>query len=132
MAKEIWKRIENYPDYFVSNFGRIKSYRWGKRTSILIPMRTPEGYVAIYFYKDGCKRKSIKIHRLVAKVFIPNPENKRCVNHKDGNKSNNHIENLEWMTKSEDLKHAYKTGLKKYNLTNAHKALKIWRKNRVV
>ena len=57
------------------------------------------------------RKKYCLVHRLVANAFIPNPENKRCINHKDGNKKNNNINNLEWVSYSENMKHAYRTGL---------------------
>jgi len=128
MSIERWKQIKDYPDYFVSSYGRIKSHRWGNRKAVLKPMKHSNGYSCIYLYKDGEKRKSFKIHRLVAIAFIENKENKECVNHMDGNKKNNNVKNLEWATKSENLKHAYRKGLKSSNLINAHKSLKIWRK----
>jgi hypothetical protein len=93
--------------YFVSSLGRIKSMRTGK---ILSPLKTTTGYLQIQLSFGG-KMKQIKIHRLVAITFIPNPENKREVNHKDGNPLNNSVSNLEWVTRSENVKHAYDTGL---------------------
>lgn len=71
-----------------------------------------QNYYAVKLYKNKSK-KNIPIHKLVAKTFIENPENKPCVNHKDGNKLNNNVENLEWCTHSENTKHAYNMGLEK-------------------
>lgn len=68
------------------------------------------GYVYIFLMKDN-KSKNFRLHRLVAEAFIPNPENKLQVNHKDGNKLNNNINNLEWCNQSENEKHAYNKGL---------------------
>jgi hypothetical protein len=70
------------------------------------------GYPKVGLCKDK-KRTSHRVHRLVATAFIPNPENKKEVNHIDGNKANNHYSNLEWATHSENVKHAYDTGLTK-------------------
>lgn len=58
------------------------------------------------------KKKRLKIHRVVCEMFIPNPDNKPCINHKDGNKYNNHVSNLEWVTYQENTVHAFKTGLR--------------------
>ena len=70
------------------------------------------GYRKLSVYKDG-KSKSHTFHRIIAETLIPNPENKCCVNHKDGNKLNNNVDNLEWCTYSENSLHAYRIGLKK-------------------
>lgn len=75
------------------------------------PSVNEKGYLSVEFIKDG-KRKRFKVHRLVAMEFIPNPLNRTEINHIDGNKSNNSVENLEWSTRSDNLKHAYATGLR--------------------
>lgn len=77
------------------------------------------GY-AFYSFKLNLKTKSERVHRLVATAFIPNPLNLPCVNHKDGNKQNNHVNNLEWCTISDNLFHAYRTGLKKHVTGELH------------
>lgn len=98
---EIWKDVVGYEGlYQVSNYGRIKSLYNYKRngTNILTP-RYKHGYYQIGLRKNK-KRKWLAVHRLVAKAFIPNPENLPCVNHKDENKTNNCVYNLEWCTHS--------------------------------
>lgn len=104
---EVWKRIRGY-DYAVSNIGRIKSIervitmRNGQSRTIKETIKKPDlirGYLVVDLYKD-CKRRNFPIHRLVAKAFIPNPENLPQVNHKDEDKTNNRAENLEWCTVS--------------------------------
>jgi len=109
---EIWKDIKGYEGiYEVSNLGRVRSIpRNGtiNKTKILSP-------ALIHGYYSLCLRnKNKKMHRvsrLVAQAFIPNPENKPEVNHIDGNKKNNVVCNLEWNTASENMLHAFKTGL---------------------
>lgn len=109
---EIWKDVEGYEGlYQVSNKSRVRSF--AKYDSGIIMKQTKEGcgYLQIQFKKDG-KIKHYKVHRMVAKAFIPNPENKPFVNHINGIKTDNRIENLEWVTSSENLKHAHRIGLK--------------------
>ena len=89
---EIWKDIEGYEGlYQVSNEGRVRSVRNNK---ILKPSNLDK-YPIVIFSVDG-KRFGKRVHRLVAEAFIPNPQNLPCVNHKDENKTNNKVENLEW------------------------------------
>lgn len=110
-TQEIWKPIvECNGEYLVSNHGRVKSLKYGKER-ILKPFLFVNGYLGVDIRYSNKKRKIHKIHRLVAFSFIPNPENKGDVNHKDGNKRNNHILNLEWMTRSENIQHAWDNGL---------------------
>lgn len=117
--KEIWKKIPGFDDmYEVSNKGRVRSYHaadgtGGRRFNprVLTPVKNHINYLFVGLYDNG-EQKSKRINRLVAKAFLPNPKNKRFVNHKDGNKQNNEVTNLEWCTQSENELHAYKTGLK--------------------
>jgi hypothetical protein len=103
---EEWKDIEEYEGlYQVSTFGRVRSLnRYINNVfypgCILKPQKFRNGYLFV-----SLQRKTLSIHRLVAKAFIDNPNNKPEINHKDGNKTNNKIENLEWRTRSENLKH---------------------------
>ena len=108
--EEIWKETE-FPGYFVSNLGNLLG-RSGKPVKQQV---NEKGYYVYAMYPNGRKGgcKCVKIHKLVAKAFIPNPENKPQVNHIDGNKLNNNVENLEWCTNQENVIHAYKTGLAK-------------------
>lgn len=100
--EEIWKDIEGYEGlYQVSDLGRVKSFATSR---VLKPYRNKAGYLLVYLCKNG-KRKTHRIHRLVAQSFIPNPENKPEVNHLDENKTNNMVSNLEWSTRKENLNH---------------------------
>ena len=113
--EEIWKDIKGYEGlYQVSNLGRVKSlkYHRGSREQILKPKITKDGYYETALCHNK-KYKYIRTHRLVAMAFCKNPYNKLEVNHKDGNKLNNYADNLEWVTSSENHKHAYKIGLQK-------------------
>lgn len=94
MNKEIWKDVVGYEGlYQVSNLGRVKSlFRYKK---ILKQFEDNKGYLRVTLYKNN-KSKSIKVHKLVAEAFIPNPNNYDCINHKDENKTNNRVENLEF------------------------------------
>lgn len=103
----IWKNFED-TDYIVSNTGIIINTRTDK-TINQFPGGTG-GYMMVNIWHNKTNR-IIAVHRVVAETFIPNPLNKRTVNHIDGNKLNNFINNLEWSTYSENLKHAVDTGL---------------------
>lgn len=119
--KEAWKPVVGYETrYHVSNLGRVKSLGGVKRvcgngvqafSPRILKQSNAQGYKYVNLCNGSCKPK--KIHRLVADAFIPNPLNKKCINHIDGNKSNNTVSNLEWCNHSENLNHAYKTGLRK-------------------
>lgn len=98
---ETWKDIEGYEGlYQVSSWGRVKStYRGGK---ILKTDKLRNGYLRVTLSKDGMYKRYL-VHRLVAQAFIPNPQNKLQVNHIDEDKENNYVENLEWVTATENL-----------------------------
>lgn len=100
--KEIWKKIDGFENYEVSNLGNVR--RIGKERFLSI-FSLSKGYCGVQLCKDG-KSRAKKVHRLVAKAFIPNPENFPQVNHKDCDKKNNKADNLEWCTNKYNAKHA--------------------------
>lgn len=115
MEKEIWKEIEGYNGHYqVSNHGRIKSFKRNANGDILKTPANNRGYSQAYLCLPGIE-KSYNAHVIVAKTFLANPHSKPCVNHIDGNKRNNHINNLEWVTHKENTAHAFATGLNKAN-----------------
>lgn len=111
MSDEIWKDVIEFPELFmVSSHGRV----WSKRSSrILKQTKLKTGYLTIASKIGGRTGRNIckRVHRWAAEAFIPNPESKPFVNHKDGDKENNHIDNLEWCTAAENTSHAYSMGL---------------------
>jgi hypothetical protein len=120
-AMEVWKDIVGYEGmYQVSNYGNVKSLervvvrsngsKMYIKEKLLNKRLNDRGYIEIKLSKNG-KSGYAKLHRLVAQAFIPNPENKPQVNHKDTDKENNHVDNLEWNTHSENQKHAHANGL---------------------
>lgn len=119
----MYKDVEGYEGlYYVTESGDVHSHtrfvynpktgkeylRKGKRLSF---EKTKGGYLRVILSKNGVSRK-FSVHRLVAIAFIPNPENKPEVNHKDGNKENNQKDNLEWNTASENVVHAFENNLR--------------------
>lgn len=98
--------MKKYFDYTVYEDGTIV----GKLGSILNPTKTKAGYYVINLYVNK-KKKRMYVHRIVALCYIDNPENKATVNHKDGDKSNNSVKNLEWLTEIDNAKHAWSSGL---------------------
>ncbi len=122
---EVWKVIEDFPDYQVSNLGRIKSFKRYKEGKILIQRKNRHEYLSIDLWKNRNKITK-RVHRLQLLTFKPiDNSNIFQVNHIDGNKENNLLENLEWCTASENDKHAYRIGLKKSN----HKSINIGEKH---
>ena len=109
----IWKDVEGYEGlYLVSNDGRVKGT---KSKKVLKFSYSYNGYRRVKLYR-GAKGKTFMVHRLVANAFVLNPQNKPQVNHIDGNKQNNTVDNLEWVTQTENLVHAVRLGLIDTNL----------------
>ena len=106
-----WKKIDGYDNYSVSDDGRIRNDKSGR---IKATSHESKGrlYRQVGLYSNGIG-KTHSIHRLVAKAFIPNPNNMVEVNHKDGNPENNNADNLEWCTHKENIEHGWRTGLYK-------------------
>lgn len=122
--------INTHPKYSVDRNGIVKNSR-GKEKALQVD---DKGYFRVDLY-DGGVRTTKKVHRLVAEAFIPNPNNKPDINHIDGNKLNNSVDNLEWVTKSENMQHAFRIGLAKYHPTpgmRGHKNPNAGRKGRRV
>lgn len=109
LKDEIWKTVKEYPDYLVSNTGLVRSLK--KDGKILIQQLNRSGYLTVRLYEKG-KWRIFTVHKLVALAFIENSLNKPTVNHIDGIKTNNNVENLEWYTYSEQANHAIKTNLR--------------------
>jgi hypothetical protein len=119
---EIWKNIKGYENkYQISNFGNVKSLDYinnlgklkkGKKLKYRI---TEKGYNSAMLYNNGVQ-KCYRVHRLVAEAFIDNKNNKPFINHKDGNKLNNNIYNLEWCTHKENVQHAFLNNLNRYDI----------------
>ena len=137
MRTEIWKSISGYNDYYeVSDLGRIRSVtRKIERTNPLIPTQknlytykgklipfwiTPKGYCRCTLNIDGIKKNHL-VHQLVAKSFIDNAENKKQVNHINCIKTDNRLENLEWVTNYENHLHAVENGLLHYQKKDGYK-----------
>ena len=109
---EKWKDIPEYEGrYKISSLGRVKSYinNFGKKykTPKMLSISVNKGYCFVRLQKNGTVKNKL-VHRLVAQSFIPNPDNKKEVNHINGDKSDNRLDNLEWSTRSENISHMYK------------------------
>lgn len=109
-----WKPIKDFENYYINRNGEIKSTRAfkGTKTIILKSSLNNKGYKTITMIKNN-KIYTKTIHRLLMETFIPNPHNYKCINHKDGNKLNNSLDNLEWCDYGHNEKEAYRLGLKK-------------------
>lgn len=118
MLNEILKPIKDFENlYQVSNLGQVSNYR-----KVLKPFVNNSGYEVIDLKNNGSRKKFL-VHRLVAQAFIENPNGYKVVNHLDGNKHHNSVDNLEWCTNSMNILHARKIGLNPYNFPTKGKIL---------
>lgn len=132
---EVWKTVEGFENYEISNLGRVKiNLKYNKyrdyQHRLLNPSLDKDGYRRTTLTPFDKNKKTKRIHRLVAIAFIDNPLNKPCVNHKNGIKDDNRLSNLEWVTVSENNKHAYATGL--ITRTGENNALSVFTESQVL
>lgn len=108
MDRELWRWVVGYEGlYMVSSMGNIIAVPHDYKDGLwLRPRKTSKGYLSVSLYKDG-KYFKMLVHRAVAQAFIPNPNRLPQVNHIDGNKTNNNVNNLEWCTAQENIRHKY-------------------------
>lgn len=123
---EEWRLCPIYPSYEVSNLGRVRNSKQNPKrvkTGHIFKLNTStNGY---QYLTLSSPRVYALVHRLVAETFLPNPDGKPCVNHKDGNKTNNVVGNLEWVTWSENINHAITTGLLKHGAGESHSQVRF-------
>jgi hypothetical protein len=119
--EDIWKKIEGYNHYYVNKVGDIYS----EKSERLLTPRIKNGYVFVTLHTPDRKNKQVRVHRLVATAFIDNPENKPQVNHINANKLDNTLENLEWCTLEENIKHATKLSLSGEGYNTAKEIVRI-------
>lgn len=121
---ENWQSVNNYEGiYEISSYGRLRSLKFNRLRYFNLKA-DGWGYVIVVLHKKG-KREAVRFHRLVASHFIANPDNKKEVNHKDGNKLNNRVDNLEWVTPEENMKHAFSTKLNVPKKGEKHQGSKL-------
>lgn len=106
--EEILKPIQDFDDYYISNFGNVYSKKSGLLKKLIPALDGQKNYLLIGLSRNGQRHRKL-VHRLVAQAFIPNPHQLPEVNHRDKNKQNNHVSNLEWCTRKDNLADSYST-----------------------
>jgi len=124
MSDPVWASVNGYKNYDVSSRGVVLSRKTGRA---LYQTETKCGYLQVHLWNNGKCRNTL-VHRLVAEAFVPNPDRKPQVNHKNGDKSDNRADNLEWVTASENQRHRYGALGKKKTTWNVAAANDAWRK----
>jgi len=114
---EVWKTIHNFSKYEISNKGNVRSNTKHGKGLILTPSINGPGYYYVHILSDNGDYKNCQIHNLVANHFRPNPDNKKCVHHKDWDKLNNAADNLQWVTYSENRKYDFDKGVGNVNMS---------------
>lgn len=125
--KEKWKKVQNYGSYSVSSYGNVRNDETG---TIRKQNKNGSGYLCVTIWRDGTPR-TLVVHRLVANAFLKNPHNKPCINHKDGDRTNNNIHNLEWCTAKENSLHRYRV-LGNYISKESASKISAWRRKPVL
>jgi len=128
---EIWKRIPNFSRYEASNLGNLRSlnYKNSGKIKLLKPAFSKDGYLKTMILNDNGKYCSWTVHLFVALTFLGEKKESFEINHKDGNKANNSIDNLEYCTKSENLLHAFANGLIKPKVGSLNGMAKLTEKD---
>ena len=116
-----WKQIQGFDNYEISTDGQIRNKKIGKT---LKQRKDSNGYLLVNLCRNS-KVQTFRVHRLVAQTFIPNPQNKQTVNHKDHNRQNNHVENLEWATHEEQCNKTWKKDRSKKVMIIDEKSCKV-------
>lgn len=111
--KAMWKSLTKYPTYSFSDMGELKTFNWKNKgvERIMKPALDEKGYLRTMLKNADGKFDTVKVHRIIAQAFLPQPEGMNEVNHINGIKTDNRIENLEWSNRRLNIKHAFETGL---------------------
>ena len=122
---EVFRSVDGYKYYAVSSFGNVKNTKTGR----ILKGRNVCGYLQVVLYEDGLAKKSYLVHRLVAYAFIDNPDDKLCVDHKNNDRTNNHISNLRFATSKENNQNRKLSSKNTSNIKGVHfdKRRKKWR-----
>lgn len=123
---EEWRCIPDYPNYQVSNLGNVRNIKTGR---ILSSGINNSGYINVSLCKNG-EAKNYMVHRLVASAFIPNPKNLPEINHKDHNRQNNCVDNLEWCTRQYNIEYSNSKQVAQYDLKG--NLINIWKSTREI